>query len=169
MASIAFRFRVDLFSRHPGSRIQDAVDVRINDCCRRIFKRSSKELIYVISVMGYIWNQKCSLDTLKRYLPTTCWMITFIVRKGISPQGILLVARARHSFGGTDCRKCSMDGNNSTGSSACFSRSWGMFLASFQMHLRTSSATLNSLESVVVPLLGNGLTIWSRRLKSPLK
>jgi hypothetical protein len=44
-----------------------------------------------------------------------------------------------------------------------------MFLANFQIHLRTSSATLNSLESVVVPLAENGLTIWSRRLKSPLE
>ena len=44
-----------------------------------------------------------------------------------------------------------------------------MFLANFQIHLRTSSATLNSLESTVVPLAGNGLTIWSRRLKSALK
>ena len=102
-------------------------------------------------------------------LPTTCWMMTFIVRKGMSPQGTLLVALARHSFGGTDWRKCSIAGNNSTGSRACFSRSWGMFLANFQMHLRTSSATLNSLESAVVPSEGNGLTIWSRRLKSALK
>ena len=44
-----------------------------------------------------------------------------------------------------------------------------MFLANFQIHLRTSSATLNSLESAVVPLAGNGLTIWSRRLKSALR
>jgi len=44
-----------------------------------------------------------------------------------------------------------------------------MFLANFQIHLRTSSATLNSLESAVVPLAGNGLTIWSRRLKSALQ
>lgn len=62
-----------------------------------------------------------------------------------------------------------MAGNNSTGSRACFSRSWGILLANFQMHLRTSSATLNSLESAVVPLAGNGLTIWSKRLKSALK
>ena len=55
--------------------------------------------------------------------PTTCWMMTLIVLRGISPQGTLFVARARHSFGGTDCRKCSTAGNSSTGSRRCFSKS----------------------------------------------
>lgn len=96
-------------------------------------------------------------------------MITLIVRNGMSPLGTLFVARARHSFGGIDCRKCSIAGKSSTGSRSCFSRSEGIFLASFQMHLSTSSATFASFESAAVPLLGNGLTIRRRRVNSALK
>ena len=95
-------------------------------------------------------------------------MITLIVLNGISPQGTLLVARARHSFGGTDCKKCSTAGNNSTGSRMCFSRSCGIFRASFQTHLRTSSATLASCESGLVPFAGNGLTIRRSKANSAL-
>jgi hypothetical protein len=100
--------------------------------------------------------------------PTTCWMMTLMVRKGISPHGTLLVALARHSFGGTDCKKCSIAGNNSTGSRCCSLRSCGMFLANFQTHFSTSSATLDSLDSGVVPLLGNGFTICKSREKRAL-
>lgn len=92
-----------------------------------------------------------------------------MVLNGMSPHGTLLVALARHSFGGTDCRKCSMAGNNSTGSNTCFSRSCGMFLANFQIHFSTSSATLKSCESADAPLVGNGLTIWSNKLNKALR
>ena len=91
-----------------------------------------------------------------------------MVRNGMSPHGTLLVARARHSFGGTDCKKCSMAGNNSTGSRCCSLRSCGMFLANFQTHFNTSSATFDSLESGVVPLLGNGFTICRSKEKRAL-
>ncbi len=91
-----------------------------------------------------------------------------MVRKGISPHGTLFVARARHSFGGTDCRKCSTAGNSSTGSRICFSRSCGIFLASFQTHLRTSSATLASCESGLVPFAGKGFTILNNRANKAL-
>lgn len=87
--------------------------------------------------------------------------MTLIVRRGISPQGTLFVARARHSFGGTDCKKCSTAGNNSTGSSRCSPRSCGIFLANFQIHFSTNSATFASLESGEVPFVGKGFTIWS--------
>jgi hypothetical protein len=56
-----------------------------------------------------------------------------------------------------------MAGNSSIGSSACDFKSSGILRASFQMHLRTSSATLASRDSVLVPFTGNGLTVWSRR------
>jgi hypothetical protein len=102
-------------------------------------------------------------------LPTTCWMITLMVRRGISPHGTLLLARARHSLGGTDCRKCSTAGNSSTGSKLDLLRSSGIFRASFQMHFSTSSATLASVESGNVPFAGNGLTICSSRANRALK
>lgn len=91
-----------------------------------------------------------------------------MVLSGMSPQGTLLVARARHSLGGTDCRKCSMAGNSSTGSRCRLLRSSGILLASFHTHLSTNSAILDSLESGKVPLLGNGLTIRNKSVKSAL-
>jgi hypothetical protein len=100
--------------------------------------------------------------------PTTCWIITLMVRRGISPQGTLFVARARHSFGGTDCKKCSMAGKSSTGSSLSSFRSCGMFLANFQTHFSTNSATLASCDSGKVPLEGKGLTICKSRAKRDL-
>ena len=101
-------------------------------------------------------------------LPTTCWMITLIVLKGISPHGTLFVARARHSLGGTDCKKCSMAGKSSTGSNFVSLRSCGMFRANFQIHFSTNSATLASSAPGSVPLLGNGFTICNRRAKRAL-
>lgn len=98
-----------------------------------------------------------------------CWMITLIVLSGISPQGTLFVARARHSLGGTDCKKCSMAGNNSTGSKRESPRSCGIFLANFHTHFKTNSATLDSLESGRVPLLGKGFTICNRSAKRALE
>lgn len=103
-----------------------------------------------------------------QHSPTTCWMMTLIVRRGMSPQGTLFVALARHSFGGTDCRKCSMAGNNSTGSRRFLSRSCGILRANFHTHFSTSSATFASCESDDVPLAGNGLTIWSSSENSAL-
>ena len=61
-----------------------------------------------------------------------------------------------------------MAGNSSVGSSACDFKSSGILRASFQMHLRTSSAALASRDSVVVPFTGNGLTIRSSRRNSAL-
>ena len=90
-------------------------------------------------------------------------MITLIVRSGISPAGTLFVALARHSLGGTDCKKCSMAGKSSEGSNKCFSRSPGIFRANFQTHFSTNSATLASRESGCVPFDGNGLTTCNRR------
>ena len=87
----------------------------------------------------------------------------------MSPHGTLFVALARHSLGGTDCRKCSIAGKSSTGSRSFFSRSCGMFRASFQTHFSTSSATLASCESGEVPLLGNGLTICKSNVNRALK
>ena len=112
--------------------------------------------------------QSSATDIKHRHSPTTCCMMTLIVRRGMSPQGTLLVARARHSLGGTDCKKCSMAGNNSTGSSFCSSRSCGIPRASFHMHFSTSSATFASLESGAVPLLGKGFTTCSNNTKSDL-
>ena len=86
----------------------------------------------------------------------------------MSPLGTLLVARARHSFGGIDCRKCSIAGNSSTGSNSCFSRSVGMLRASFQIHFNTNSATFASFESGMVPFSGNGLTICSSKENNAL-
>lgn len=95
--------------------------------------------------------------------------MTLMVLKGISPLGTLFVARARHSFGGIDCKKCSIAGKSSTGSSSSLSRSDGMFRASFQIHFSTSSAILASLASGSVALLGKGFTICRRRVNSDLK
>ena len=95
-------------------------------------------------------------------------MMTLIVLNGMSPHGTLLVARARHSLGGIDWRKCSIAGNNSTGSKCDSARSCGMFLANFQIHLSTSSATFDSFESGRTPLLGKGLTICKSNAKRAL-
>jgi hypothetical protein len=92
-----------------------------------------------------------------------------MVRRGMSPQGTLLVALARQSLGGIACKHLSIAGKNSAGSSNCLSRSLGRFLASFQMHFKTSSATFASCESGVVRLLGNGLTILSSSENNDLR
>lgn len=62
-----------------------------------------------------------------------------------------------------------MAGNNSTGSNSCSLRSCGIFLASFQTHFKTSSATFDSLESDNVPLLGKGFTICKSNANSALE
>jgi hypothetical protein len=62
-----------------------------------------------------------------------------------------------------------MAGNSSTASSERFSRSWGMFRASFQMHLRTSSAILASFASGGVPREGKGFTSVRRRANNELE
>ncbi len=43
-----------------------------------------------------------------------------------------------------------------------------MFLANFQTHFSTNSATFASWESTLVPLAGNGLTILSRSANNAL-
>jgi hypothetical protein len=91
------------------------------------------------------------------HLPTICWMMTLIVRNGMSPHGTLFAERCRQSLGGIVCKNVSRAGRSSIGSMAPFCRSAGMFLASFQTHFRTNSATLASLASAVVPFAGNGL------------
>lgn len=107
----------------------------------------------LVNVTEVRWRQS------RKSSPTTCCIITLIVRRGMSPQGTLFVARARHSFGGTDCKKCSMAGKSSTGSSLSSFKSCGMFLANFQTHFNTNSATFDSCESGKVPCAGKGLTI----------
>jgi len=98
-----------------------------------------------------------------------CCIITFIVRKGMSPHGTLLAARDRQSFGGTDCRECSIAGKTSTASRQPLSRSLGILRASFQMHLRTSSATLASCDSGCILFPGKGLTIFKSSANKALE
>lgn len=43
-----------------------------------------------------------------------------------------------------------------------------MFLANFQTHFSTNSATLASWESTLVPFAGNGLTILSKSANNAL-